>query len=931
MVMKVGNINPIIFKASQPVTKPDNNAVQHQQINELSTLTPDYAVQIPQKYKSLGITELSNGLKVYSYKLANGHRVSIVPMEGSPATVKNYVNVGSMNETDDIKGISHFLEHMAFNGTTGNNGYITLKTGDSFKKIDKLGGWTNASTNYAITDYVNSTPMLEDKDLEEQIKIIAGMTEDLALTPEMIEKEKGPVCSEINMILDNPQTILMDQTVRTLFGVKSSADELVGGSTKHIKDLTREKVKAYYDKYYTPDNMNLVITGDVDPQHVMDLVSKNFRSTKVRNGQAYEEKLTPIKQTIRKDFITDKATSTEVMLGFAGPKNNDTKSKIIFDILNEHLNSTNTGISREFKKINASSGMGLEKISTNPNNPTMIFYVTNSAEENSEKALKIIFDKFSALKSPDNENLEIIKNRLLQDYKNGLEYSSIVNDCIGNSIIDGNFEELANYENILKNITEDDVNKFIKNYFNVEKAAITLVHPQTDINSINKNHAEASQLSFKGKKQAINPQHISTETLNNNYKIGYYQTNSDNMYFDINLRFSTPENINPAVREVFREILNMGTKYNTEDKFNNYQEKNNLAISSDFSPQKLNIGGYSGQKSFEKSVEMAKELLYTPRITQETVDSAISRLKDLYARNNDSAEGLYIDYEAKNNPLYTSKTEVLENLDNVTVNDVQKLHEYILKNSTGTISVNTPAKNPEIKSVSKNLFESFDSIKPYEYDCQDVYRENSKPKVLTKEKAVSQADIMEVFKFKYEDTPKERAMMEIMNSILSSSSIGLFDVLREKEHLAYSVYSNIDRLGNCAELSCNILTTTDNKDINEISYDNVQKSIDGFNRQIGALLNSDYTDEDLESAKRIFKAKLLHKEGTPSKLVSLNKGLNSKEGIDYENKLFDEIDKITRDDIDSFAQKVFKNPPVYSIVASKDTLKANENYFETLK
>lgn len=929
--MKVGNINPIMFRAIQPVTKTDNNTVQHPQIKELSSLTPDFAVRTPQKYQSLGVMELSSGLKVHSYKLANGHRVSIVPMEGSPATVKNYVNVGSMNETDDIKGISHFLEHMAFNGTTGQNGYIKLETGDSFKKIDKLGGWTNASTNYALTDYVNSTPMLDEKDLEEQIKIIAGMTEDLALTPEMIEKEKGPVCSEINMILDNPQTILMDQTVRTLFGVKSSADELVGGSTKHIKNLTREKVKAYYDKYYTPDNMNLVITGDVNPQQVMELVSKHFRSTKVRKGQAYEEKLSPIINTVRKDFITDKATSTELMLGFVGPKNNDTKSKIIFDILTEYLDSTNIGINREFKKINASGGIGLEKISTNPNNSTMIFYVANSAEENSEKALKILFDKFSSLKSPDEKNLEIIKNRLLQSYKNGLEYSSIVNDTIGNSIIDGDFESLANYENIIKNITKDDVNEFIKKHFNLDKVAVTLVHPQTDVESINKNHSEASKLSFKGRKHAVNLNHISSEILDNNYKIGYYQTNNDNMYFDINLRYPLPKDVKPAVREVLYEVLGMGTKFSTEDEFRNYQEQNNLNVSIDVTPQKLNIVGYSNQENFEKTVEKAKELLYTPRISQEEVALAVERLKDMFSRNNDSSAGLYIDYEAKNNPLHTSKTDVLKDLDKVTVEDVKKLHEYILKNSTGTISVNTPANNLAMKERSKKAFDTLETTKSYEYKRQEVYKANEKPVVLTKEKAVSQADIMEVFKFKYDDNTKERAMMEIMNTILSSSSIGLFNVLREKEHLAYSVYSNVDRLGDCAELSCHILTTTDNKDINEISYDNVQKSIDGFNRQIGALLNSDYTDEDLESAKRIFKAKLLNKEGTPSKLNALNSGLHSKEGLDFENKLFDEVDKITREDIDNFARKVFNNPPVYSIVASKDTLKANEEYFESLK
>ena len=168
MVMKVGKINSVMFLGAQPITKPDTEDGTKLQIKELSNITPDFAVATPQKYTKLGITELSNGLKIHSYKLANGHRISIIPMEGSPTIVQNYVNVGSMNETDDIKGISHFLEHMAFNGTTGENGYIKLNTGDSFKKIDELGGWTNASTNYAVTDYVNSTPMLEENDLEEQ-------------------------------------------------------------------------------------------------------------------------------------------------------------------------------------------------------------------------------------------------------------------------------------------------------------------------------------------------------------------------------------------------------------------------------------------------------------------------------------------------------------------------------------------------------------------------------------------------------------------------------------------------------------------------------------------------------------------------------------------------------------------------------------------
>ncbi len=154
MVMKVHSVNNVVFGQGNSVPAPKTVvSEQKPQINELGYVTPDFRVNIPVSYKKTSVDKLDNGLELHRYKMANGYKVTVVPMKNSPAVVKSYVNVGSMNETGDIKGISHFLEHMAFNGTNGENGHIELKQGDSFKKIDKLGGWANASTNYAITDY----------------------------------------------------------------------------------------------------------------------------------------------------------------------------------------------------------------------------------------------------------------------------------------------------------------------------------------------------------------------------------------------------------------------------------------------------------------------------------------------------------------------------------------------------------------------------------------------------------------------------------------------------------------------------------------------------------------------------------------------------------------------------------------------------------
>lgn len=931
MVMKVGNIHTINFRSNKVSSEPIKQDLRYSTVNELRNETPTFAVKTPQKYNFLGIKTLANGLKIYSYKLANGHKVTVVPMENSPTTVKNYVNVGSMNETDDIKGISHFLEHMVFNGTLGTPGYMKLNSGDPFRKVDKLGGWINASTNYTLTDYVNSTPMLEERDLEEQIKIMASMTEDIALTPEMIEKEKGPVCSEINMILDNPQTILIDQTIRTLFNVRSSADELVGGSTRHIKNLTREKVKEYYDKYYTPDNMNLVITGDVEPDKVMELVSKSFHSTKTKTGVPYEEKMLPINKTVRKDFILDKALSTEIMLGFAGPKNNDFKSKIIFQILEKHINSTSLGLNKDLKNINTYGSLGIEKVNSNPNNSKMIYYGANCSEENSEKALKLLFEKFSEIKSPDDKKLQVIKKHLLQDYKKGLEYSSFVNNIIGNSVIDGTFESIDEYENVLNNITQEDINEFIKKYFDLNKVAITVVHPETTPDAINANFAKTHSLSFKGVKTPLKAEKISEKVLDNNYKIGFYETDNDPICCTTQLTYNTKHKINPAVCEVLDSIFKMGSLNYTEEDIDKIEEEYNLELEANITPRKIIILGYSNKEDFDKIMKIQKDILYNPRITEETLEKAKADIRDSIERSKDSANSLYIKHESKTNPFCISKNEVLEKLDSVTIEDVKQLHQYVLKNAKASVAINIPSNDPEFKENVIDKFNSFEKVKPFDYDKIKIYKPNQQVEVLTKANNASQADIAQFFKFEYKDTLEEEIMLDIINTILTSSSIGLFSNLREKEQLAYSVYSDVNRLGDSAEISCHILTTTDNKAIGEISYDNIQKSINGFNRQIKALLNSEYTDDDLESAKRLLKASLINKEGNMAKVSSITQAIQSNEGLDRENQLFNVIDNITREKLDEFSQRAFKNPPTYSIVASKDTLDANQEYFERLK
>lgn len=920
MVMKVDNIHSVLFKGGINSVKPAQTDNTRPQIMELSNVTPDFGVTVPQKYTKLGVKKLNNGLEVHMYKLANGHKVSIIPMEGSPAVVKNYVNVGSMNETANIKGISHFLEHMAFNGTNGENGHIKLEAGDSFKKIDELGGWANASTNYAITDYVNSTPLLNKKDLEQQIKIIAAMSEDLKLSTDMIEKEKHPVSSEINMILDDPQTIALDQTVRTLFKIKNPADEMVGGSVKTIKNLTRKDLIDYYNKYYTPDNMNLVITGDVNPDEAINITAKSFNSRKISKGAKFEEKLNPIQKTVRKDFISDKARSAEVILGFAGPQNNDIREKVIYDIAQTYLNSYSSGLIQNLKEYNAYPYIDSEKISTNPNAARIVYLAASVSDDNSEKVLKSIFDTISRVKTPDTKVLDEIKQRILKAKEETFEYSSEVNDIIGKAMLNNSLEYITDYEQILNSITPEEVHRGVKQYFDLNKAAVTVVHPKKD-----------SAITFKGKREPVNESRISEYQLPNGFDTGLYETKSSNINYNISLYIDKPYNKKAGVINVLDYIYTMGNSSLTEDEMDIFQEKNNITLASYVSPARLKISTESSFNNRNLIFDNAKKLLYEPRFTEENLKKAKERIKDHMSRHQDSAYSLYTNYDTRNNPYDFSDEEILANLDNITLDDVKECHKYLLNNSRGIITANIPAEHPEVKNEILNSSAKLKKVLPNKIKPLEIYKENTRPKVLQVVKNNSQADIMQVYKFKTDNTLHESVLGELTNSILTSSSIGLFDNLREKDHLAYSVYSTIEKTGNSGEISCNILTTTDNKDIGEISYDNVKKSIDGFNRQIAKLKAGEFTDKDLENAKLAMKANLLNTEGSSKKLDTINLGLNSKYGITYANKLYNEIDTITKQEIVDFAEKIFHNPPVYSIAASKDTLVNNKDYFKTLE
>ena len=928
-VGSISNINNIkisskkaVFKGSESQTNP--------QIEQLNDIKPDFDVKTPMPYSKTDVIDFPYGTKAHCYKLSNGQKVIIVPQEGE-TVLRTYVNTGSMNEPDKIRGISHYIEHNLFNGSKG------LEEGDFFKQVNKMGASTNASTGFAETNYYISSNLLGDNDLENKIKLQASMIESPLFALEKLEKEKGIVNSEINMITSDPDNIAINKMIKNLYGIKSASSDLIGGTTDNITNLTRDDVVNYYNNNYFPSNMVTVITGDVNPEDTIKLISKHFTSKRHPNANRYNETLTPIDKTVREDIISDKATASTIVVGFNGPTSDNTKDRVYTEALAMLLSQAPASrIKTKLKPLNAECIAEEEKISTNKKDGRTLILLAQSTEENSEKVLKAMFNEIGNIANnpPSEKEMQIIKKSMLKSFADVLEDSFATNNAIGTSILENNQAYLNNYEKIVNEMTAEDLVEAAKKYYDTNRASVAVVHPSgATKDSIIKNY---NQISFTGaSKEAINLSTVKEYNAANNYRVITVNSKTNNVEILFKLDTDSDIKSRPSAHIVLSELLNEGSMFRNQETMDS--DLAQQGIVKGFSARNHGITCAMGcdSSTILNSLQSIKEVIDNPRFTQEDFEHVKSLIKDNIETSEKSAFDK-LDCELfKGLPKGYSKEEILKDLETLTLEDVKQLHAEILKDGKGIISVAAPFdKKPELKGVLFNSIANFNKVKEFNIlKEQNKFESIKKTKVLTDTDFKNQAEIVEAYKFKINDNIKDYATIKLMNIILGGNpSSRLFMDLREKEKLAYHVKSNYSSSDDIGVMTLRIGTTTDNKETGEAHFDNVKKSIEGFNRHIHKIMSEKVTDEELQNAKLSFKNSLLNScHSSSGKVSNLTKTVDTPYGINRTNMLLNEIDKITAEDIYNAANYIFSNKPTYSIVATEDTLKANQEFLKSLE
>lgn len=230
--------------------------------------------------------------------LQNGLRLITIPMPSlESATVIVMVGAGSRYENKNNNGISHFFEHMAFKGTEKRPSALEISS-----IIDGMGGEFNAFTGKEITGYYIKSAKAK---LETSLDILSDMLMHSKLDPSEIEKEKGVIMEEINMIEDNPMRKLGDVYEELLYGDTPMGWD-IAGTKDNIKAVTQQDFRDYMGSLYSADNMTVVVAGGIDSDAVMGQVEKYFAPmTKFPTGKPL-----PLveNQTAPKVLLTPKKT-----------------------------------------------------------------------------------------------------------------------------------------------------------------------------------------------------------------------------------------------------------------------------------------------------------------------------------------------------------------------------------------------------------------------------------------------------------------------------------------------------------------------------------------------------------------------------------------------------------------------------------------------
>jgi len=916
-------------------------------------------------------------LGVRYYTLENGLTV-ILSVNKTEPRIQTFIAVkaGSKNDPSDHTGLAHYLEHMMFKGTDryGTKDYFTekisldqidhlyeeynhtkddAKRAEIYKKIDSVSGiaaqsaianeydkmvtaigatGTNAFTSVEETVYINNIPSNE---IEPWLTIEGERFRSPVFR--IFHTELEAVYEEKNRGLDNDDVKVDEALMSGLFQNHPYGTQTTIGTIEHLKNPSLKAIKEYYQKYYVPNNMAVIMAGDFDPDHTVELVDKYFSKLPSQPIPAFTFKPETEKdQPIIKTVLGPKAEEVDIAYRFPGA---GTRDAMMLRITNSLLYNHKAGLIdinlvKSQKLLDARAyeetfkDYSYQIISGEPAPGQKLEDVKDLLIGQIEKIKKGDFDESLITAIINNLKLEEIQKQessatrayiLMNAFATGRDWADVLaeNESI-KKVTKAEIVEFANkwYKNdyvvVYKKIGED------KSVVKVPKPPIT----QVPINRDDVSPFASRILHMKA--APIQPvfldyqKDIKEVYLKNNVPL-YYLKNTENGRFTLYYFLDMGKDNDTRLPIAASYLQFVGTDKYTADQVSEefYKLAASFGVSAGLDRTYLYLSGL--QENFEASLALFEDLLNHAKPDQKALDGLIANT--IQERENQKKDkNVILNRGMVFYAKYGSKNPFNNNLSNAELKKLkaEDMVAYLKELSTykHKIYYYGPASSEDVASSLNKKHNTPSTLKDYPKAYPFAAQNIADNKVYFTDFDMVQANIYWVAKadaYSVKELPATYLFNEYFGGGMGSI---VFQTLRESKALAYSTTSRTETPNrrNDPFFTTAFIGT---------QADKLNEAITGMNDLLHTMPE---TETLLENARRGLKSQIEAQRIIRTDiLMNYDQALRMGNDHDIRKDIYDNVGNLTMTDIEKFHQENYGDKKyTYCVLASKQKIKMED-------
>jgi zinc protease len=412
-----------------------------------------------------GVTAGPSVEGVSEYRLANGLRVLLYPDETKPTTTVNVTyEVGSRHENYGETGMAHLLEHMVYKGTP------SVKS--VFSELSRRGAEFNGNTSYDRTTYFE-TFTASDANLDWVLKMESERMTRSTFSKAELDSEMTVVRNEFERGENEPTSVLWKRMAAGAFDWHSYGKPTIGNRSD-IENVPFERLRAFYTRYYQPDNAVLTIAGRFDPARTLGVVSRTFgtlpKPTRVLPKQYTAE---PVQDGLR-EVTARRVASTQYVAALfhmpPGPHPDDTAAQALAEIM------TVQPAGRLYKAlVETRKASGVSNYYFELHDPGfVIFFAQVLPGEKLADARAALLDTLTGVRSQPITDAEVarVRAKALKDFEETINDPQRLGVALAEAISLGDWRLFFLQRDRWRALKADDVNRIAADYYKLSNVTV---------------------------------------------------------------------------------------------------------------------------------------------------------------------------------------------------------------------------------------------------------------------------------------------------------------------------------------------------------------------------------------------------------------------------------------------------------------------------